>query len=474
MESSRRNFLKLSAIGLAANATAEVPMFADPMPSATPGPISVWVTNDKQRCSAAAPVTWKPKTKNVSSNVITLNPAKKYQEILGFGAAFTEASCYMFDQLTPEARDKLFHDLFHSAGMGFNVCRTCIGSSDYATRVYSYNEGDPDPELTRFSIEHDRGYVLPMLRAARKMNPDLFLFSSPWSPPGWTKANNSMLGGSMRRKYMSSYANYFLKFLRAYEAEGVTIQAITVQNEVDTDQDGRMPACIWPQEYEADFVRQNLGPLFEREGVKTKIWLIDHNYNLWGRALGELEMPDVLKYANSIAWHGYVGQPEWMDRVRDKVPDVKMYWTEGGPDYTDANYAKDWVNWSSTVTGILRHWCQSITAWNLALDEKGRPNIGPFTCGGLVTIHSESKEISYSSQYWAFAHYSKSIRRGTRRFESISPTTEVQHVAFENTDGQRVVILTNPGVARTVGLLGGAFSAQLLLDANSVTTCVWS
>jgi glucosylceramidase len=340
--------------------------------------------------------------------------------------------------------------------------------------VYSYNEGDPDPELTRFSIEHDRGYVLPMLRAARKMNPDLFLFSSPWSPPGWTKANNSMLGGSMRRKYMSSYANYFLKFLRAYEAEGVTIQAITVQNEVDTDQDGRMPACIWPQEYEADFVRQNLGPLFEREGVKTKIWLIDHNYNLWGRALGELEMPDVLKYANSIAWHGYVGQPEWMDRVRDKVPDVKMYWTEGGPDYTDANYAKDWVNWSSTFTGILRHWCQSITAWNLALDEKGRPNIGPFTCGGLVTIHSESKEISYSSQYWAFAHYSKSIRRGTRRFESISPTTEVQHVAFENTDGQRVVILTNPGVARTVGLLAGAFSAQLLLDANSVTTCVWS
>src|ERR1051326_186726 len=114
------------------------------------------------------------------------------------------------------------------------------------------------------------------------------------------------------------------------------------------------------------------------------------------------------------------------------------------------------------------------TAWNLALDEKGRPNIGPFTCGGLVTIHSESKEISYSGQYWAFAHYSKSIRRGARRFESISPTTEVQHVAFENTDGQRVVILTNPGVARTVGLLGGAFSAQLLLDANSVTTCVWS
>src|ERR1051326_5191924 len=233
MESSRRNFLKLSAIGLAANATGEVPMFDDPMPSATLGPISVWVTNDKQRYSAGVPVAWKPKAKNISSNAITLNPAKKYQEILGFGAAFTEASCYIFNQLAPEARDKLFRDLFHSEGMGFNVCRTCIGSSDYATRVYSYDEGEPDPVLTRFSIEHDRGYVLPILRAARKMNPNLFLFSSPWSPPGWMKANNSMLGGSMRRKYMSSYADYFLKFLRAYETEGVPVQAITVQNEVE-------------------------------------------------------------------------------------------------------------------------------------------------------------------------------------------------------------------------------------------------
>ena len=107
------------------------------------------------------------------------------------------------------------------------------------------------------------------------------------------KANGSMLGGSMRRAYMPSYANYFVKFLQGYESEGVPVQAVTVQNEVDTDQDGRMPACIWPQEYEADFVRRNLGPAFQSNGIKTQIWLVDHNYNLWGRAIGELETPDV-------------------------------------------------------------------------------------------------------------------------------------------------------------------------------------
>src|SRR5262249_48827243 len=142
MGSTRRNFLKLSAISLAANATHVVPMFSDPMPaSASPGQISIWVTNDKQRYGTGTPVNWKQGNTKVSSNVITLNPAKKYQEILGFGAALTEASCYTFNRLAPEARERLFHDLFHTEGMGFNVCRTCIGSSDYATHAYSYDEG---------------------------------------------------------------------------------------------------------------------------------------------------------------------------------------------------------------------------------------------------------------------------------------------------------------------------------------------
>ena len=136
-----------------------------------------------------------------SEAAIVLNPGKKFQTILGFGAAFTDAACYMFNQLSGPAREQLFHEMFHPSEMGLNVCRTCMGASDYSTQAYSYDEGDPDPELKRFSIAHDREYILPMLRQARKMNPDLFLFSSPWSPPGWMKSGGSMLGGSMRRRY---------------------------------------------------------------------------------------------------------------------------------------------------------------------------------------------------------------------------------------------------------------------------------
>ncbi len=470
---TRREFLRLSVAGLAAASPSlrrlggEAAFF-----EGASGSISLRVTAANQRFAPAASIDWRRGSPR-SSTTITLNPAKTFQEILGFGAAFTDAACYTFNRLSPAEREPLFHELFHPTAMGLNVCRTCVGSSDYATKVYSYDEGEPDPELTRFSIAHDKEYILPMLREARRVNPELFLFASPWSPPGWMKANRSMLGGNMRREFMPSYANYFLKFLQEYENEGVPIQAITVQNEVDTDQDGKMPACIWPQEYEADFVRQHLGPVLEKAGVRTKIWLIDHNYNLWGRAIGELETPDVRRYANAIAWHGYVGRPEWMDRVHEAYPDAEMHWTEGGPDYTDPNYARDWCNWSKTFTEILRHWCCSITGWNLALDEKGRPNLGPFSCGGLVTVHSETKQITRSGQHAALMHYSSSIRRGARRFDSQSRTNGIDHVALENPDGERVLVLTNAGGPQTVSVQQGKRYAEVSLPADSVTTLRW-
>lgn len=474
---TRRDFVKVSGLAgaaLAAGGFSE-PKSASPRAVATTdsGTIAVWVTNENQRLASASPVEWRPASGPAPSDSVLLDPGKTFQPILGFGAAFTDAACYMFNQLSHDARTELFDRLFHPSELGLNVCRACMGSSDYSTKVYSYDEGEPDPELKRFSIEHDRAYILPMLREARTVNSDLFLFASPWSPPGWMKANGSMLGGSMRRKYMQAYANYFLKFLQGYESEGVPVQAVTIQNEVDTDQDGRMPACIWPQEYEADFVRENLGPLLESKGMKTKIWLIDHNYDLWGRAIAELETRGVRKYANAIAWHGYLGEPEWIDRVHDIFPDAEMYWTEGGPDYTDPNYEKDWAQWSQTFTGVLRNWCRSITAWNFALDEQGRPNIGPFSCGGRVTINSQSKAISYSGQYWALAHYSRFIRRGAVRFDSQSGAQSLNHAGFENPDGQRNLVLTNSGAARTCALRLGEVTAAVPLPRNSVVTMQW-
>jgi len=479
-EHTRRDFLRLSAAGLAAGATAEaLPVWSlpgsGPLRSANPGAgeIAVRVTDEKRRFESAPALAWQQGSSRRSAETITLNPEKRFQEILGFGAAFTDASCYVFSQLPAETREQLFHELFHPSEMGLNVCRTCVGASDYSTEVYSFDEGDPDPELKRFSIDHDRTYFLPALRQARKENPDLFLFSSPWSPPGWMKANGSMLGGSMRKKYFASYAHYFLKFLQGYAGEGVSIQAVTSQNEVDTDQDGRMPACLWGQEYEIEFVKNHLGPVLKANNIPTKIWLLDHNYNLWGRAICELDDPDVRKYANAVAWHGYVGSAEMMSKVHDAHPDAEMHWTEGGPDITSPRYATDWTDWSHTFTEALRNWCQSLTGWNLALDEKGRPNIGPFPCGGLVTIHSQTREITRSGQYWAFAHFSRLIRRGARRFDSQGMEPEVAHVACENPDGQKVLVLTNTGAARAVVLQMGSWIADVPLAADSVTTLAW-
>jgi glucosylceramidase len=474
MEKTRREFLRSSAVGLAATATARaLPMFA--MDSAGQDrEITAWVTSEKNRFARASGLRWRTSAAKPSEQTIVLNPEKEFQTILGFGAAFTDAACYTFNQLSPPARERLFHELFHPAEMGLNVCRTCMGSSDYSTKVYSYDEGEADPELKRFSIEQDRQYILPTLREARKANPEIFLFSSPWSPPGWMKAGGSMLGGSMRRRYMEAYAHYFLKFLQAYAGEGVAIQAVTPQNEVDTDQDGRMPACIWPQEYEIEFVGKHLGPLLEKQGLATKIWVLDHNYNLWGRAVAELDDPVLRKYCNAIAWHGYVGTPEMMTKAHEAHPDAEMHWTEGGPDYTSPDYLTDWAKWGEMFTTALRDWCGSLTGWNLALDELGRPNIGPFPCGGLVTIHSQTGELTRSGQYWAFAHFSRAVRRGARRFDSQSTLTGISHAAFANPDGTRVLVVTNSGPAQTATVQMEAMQADIALDKDSMATWVWS
>jgi glucosylceramidase len=477
---SRRDFLEISALGLAA---AAVPVdlaqpsaaMAKPERAAPPASpeISGWATAGEERFAAVPKLNWNEAAAPPASDHIRLNPARKFQSILGFGGAFTDATCYTFNRLAPATREQLFHEMFHPSEMGLSTGRICVGASDYSTKLYSYDDGDADPTLSRFSIDHDREYILPILRQARKANPDLFLFSTPWSPPGWMKFNNSMLGGSMRNHYLPVYAQYYLKFLQAYASEGVPLHALTSQNEVDTDQDGRMPACLWGQEYEIQFVRDHLGPLLEKNGVNTKIWVLDHNYSLWGRAICTLEDEKLRQYCNAVAWHGYYGKPEMMMKVQDAYPEVEMHWTEGGPDYTDPGYLNDWCKWGGVFTDALSHWCRSITAWNLALDEHGKPNIGPFPCGGVVTIDSQTREITRSGQFWAFAQFSRAIRRGARRFESSSRVGDVRHIAVENPDGQHVLILTNPGPARNIELRLSNMAASVPLKEASVTTLVW-
>jgi glucosylceramidase len=346
--------------------------------------------------------------------------------------------------------------------------------------VYSLDESaDPDPELKKFSIEHDKAYYLPMLREARKANPDLFLFSSPWSPPGWMKPNNSMLGGAMRKQSFEPYAHYFRKFLEGYKMEGVAIDAVTVQNETDAEQEGRMSACLWSQEQEIEFVKGFLGPTLKKAGLPTKIWVLDHNYNLWGRAIDELSDPAAYEFVDGIAWHGYVGDAGAMSRVHDAFPKKNAYWTEGGPDINLPDYQTDWAKWGDQFNSILNNWARSITAWNVALDEVGKPNVGPFSCGGVITIENASHKVTRSGQYLAFAHYSKHVKRGARVFASnaigdLGKGSAVSHTGFCNPDGSCVLVLANTGAERSVQLLHGSRSLDVDLPADSLQTLHWS
>jgi glucosylceramidase len=465
---SRRTFLKFAA--LAASSTASPPWTAWAAESA---PLKAWRTTGQQRFAPIEAPAWRAETP--ASPCIHLDPNQRYQQVLGFGAALTDASCYLLEQLDPLRRKALLDECFGSSGLRFSVARTTIGSSDYSLNAYSYDDTDsPDPELAHFSIEHDRKYILPLLREGRQTNPDLFYFSSPWSPPGWMKAGNSLMGGSMRKHYFPAYAQYFVKYLEAYAVDGVKINAVTVQNEVDTDQDGRMPQALWGQEYEMDFVKNHLGPALEKSSLDTKIWILDHNYNLWGRVIDELSDPAVYKYVDGVAWHGYYGPPSDMTRVHDMFPEKHAYWTEGGPDINAPDYATDWTKWSSTFTGILRNWARCIVSWNLVLDEQGKPNIGPFSCGGLVTLNSRTRELTRSGQYWAFAHYSKSIQRGAHVFASAGDFKEINHVAVQNPDGSHVLVLTNTGHEQDVQCAFREQSFSLSLPPDSITTLVWS
>lgn len=477
---SRRGFLKGASAAAALTATHGIPAFAKGIASAEP--VKVWATFRDRRHAPSDPLAWKPVTQ-VEADAIVLDPLATRQEILGFGAALTDASCYVLSQLSQPEREAVMHDLFASDEMAMNVCRTCIGASDYSRNVYSFDESpEPDPELAKFSIKHDKAYILPVLREARKTNPELFLFSSPWSPPGWMKPNNSMLGGSMRERSFSPYSRYFLKFLEGYEAEGVVIDAVTVQNEVDAEQEGRMPACLWAQEQEIEFVSTHLGPTLRKAGRSTKIWVLDHNYNLWGRAIAELGDPAAYEYIDGIAWHGYVGEASAMSRVHDAFPQKSAYWTEGGSDFNARDYATDYTQKAKTFNEILRNWARSITAWNLALDEKGKPNIGPFFCGGVITVDSTTHQVTKSGLYWTFAHYSRHVRRGARVFATNGVggdakkgnAASVSHVGFRNPDGSFVLVIANNGPEASVQLVLGSSALDLDLPADSVHTLEWA
>lgn len=391
--------------------------------------------------------------------------------ILGFGAAFTDASCRVLAAMGPEPQAALLREMYGQDNNGFSTVRIPIGASDYSESVYSYDDGASDPDLLRFSTSHDRSYIMPALKAVLAINPSTFFFGSAWSPPGWMKYSATMLGGTIRPQNIDAYSRYLKLFVDAYARAGIPISALTTQNEIDADQAGKMPACPWTESDEATLITKLANLL---KGTPTQIWTLGHNYDLWGRAADQLSKTELKTLIRAVAWHGYSGTPDKMRTIRQMFPEVEMHWTEGFVGYEASEYLTGWCDSANTFIDILNNGAQSITVWNVALDEHGKPNIGPFRCGGLVTIHSQTGEVVRSGMYWALAHFSRAIRRGALHLSTSGRPAQVKHLAFRNVDGSRALIVCNKGPARKISVSEGRKQLELQLEPDSITSAVWA
>lgn len=376
-------------------------------------------------------------------------------DFVGFGVALTGSSCYMLNQMDKEQRKEFLKDIYSADGLALSVARLTVGSSDYSAELYSYDDERDDISLEKFSVDRDREYIIPMIKEVLGVKEDLFLYSSPWTPPAWMKTGGSLCGGHMREKYIDCYANYYVKYLKEYAKEGISIKALTPQNETETTQNGLMPACLWHPDIEAKFII-SLKKKLKAEGIDADIWMLDHNFDCYNRVLWMFEeYPELKDDCKAVAWHYYSGTYEMTDIVKEKLGDIEFHFTEGGPGIFE-NYGEDYCKWASVIINALSHNCRSFTGWNLLLDENGAPNIGPYFCGGLATLSSVTGELSYSGQYRAFKHISKFIRPGAKvynvsikgdgkRYSSYPHIgTEVLAVAAENTDSGKVLIMCNP------------------------------
>lgn len=452
--------------------------------SIAPRSVHAWVTTgDQSKLLQRQPtINATPGTATTPGMpTITVDESKSYQRMLGFGAAMTDASAYLIQQkMSAHDREALLQDLFgRSNGIGLSFIRVPMGASDFSLRHYSYDDmtgAETDSALARFSIDADRADKLPLLRRALAINPELKVMASPWSPPGWMKTTNSLITGTLLPRFYDSYADYFVKFIRAYEAEGVPVHAISLQNEPNFEP-ADYPGMKLEARARADVIGNHMGPLFARAGIKTLIWDWDHNWDLPQQPLDVLSDPTAQKYIQGVAWHCYGGDVSAQGAVHDAHPDKDTYFTECSGGEWSPKFEEN-LKWTvnTLIIGATRNWARGVLLWNLALDEKFGPHLGGCgNCRGVVTISSTTGGYTRNVEYYALAHASKFVRPGAHRIASESSDSSLSSVAFSNADdGSKVLIVLNLA-ARTQTFAVRARSSvfSYALPSTSVVTFVW-
>ena len=413
---------------------------------------------------------------------IDLDAAEPRQEMLGFGVSLTDASAWLLSELRPDRREKLLRHLFGPAGIGLSIVRLNVGSSDYATALYNYNDAAGDVRMELFSVARDDRYLIPMFKEIRAVRPDLYTFASTWSCPGWMKTSGAMCGGALRDDCLPAFANYLVAYLKAYRRRGVTVDALTVNNEPDTDQDGGCPACLISGKQEAELAGRLLPSRLKAAGLSTDIWILDHNYDLWERVLGQLRDPEVRANVAAVAWHPYAGKPEMIEKVRAEFPDVVFHMTENGPSLARWD-RRDAFWWSRNIFDALNHGCSSYCGWNLCLDQDGQPNAGHFACGGFVELDSRQLDktaFKASAQCVAIGHVAPYVKRGAHLLATgaWSKDGDVVGAAFRNPDGTLVLVCAASHTEKTnrrsvqVKCRGQYLALRLPVRAGSLTTVI--
>lgn len=376
---------------------------------------------------------------------INLDPTVQYQSMDGFGFSLTGGSAQHLIKMSPDKRKEVLLDLFSADGNGIGVSylRISIGSSDLDEKAFSYDDvapGTEDLELDQFTLQEDENDLIPILQEILDINPEIKIMASPWSPPAWMKTNSSTKGGSLEKKYFNVYAEYMVKYIQSMSGHGIVIDAITVQNE--PLHPGNNPSLYMSAEDQAEFIKNSLGPLFNKENIKAKIIIYDHNADRIDYPMTVLSDSVAKSYVDGTAFHLYGGEIEYLSVVHEAHPDRNIYFTEqwvGAP----GNFEQDF-SWhiKNLIIGASRNWCKTVLEWNLTSNPELKPHTpgGCTKCLGAITIDGD--DVTKNPAYYTIAHASKFVRPGSKRIYS-SYNDTLSNVAFLTPDNSIILIVLN-------------------------------
>jgi glucosylceramidase len=447
---------------------------------ATAGQIRVVESSDERHTSLEERPAIAFGTTRAPELTITVNEAVRYQSIDGFGASLTDSSAWLlWNQLDAAQRKETLEKLFDpQKGIGLSMLRQPMGASDFALEDYSYDDvpaGESDPELRNFSVERDERYIVPILKEILAFNPQVKIIASPWSPPGWMKTSQSMIQGSLLPSAYKPLANYFVKFVKAYQQAGIPIFAVTMQNE-PLNVTNNYPSMNMTGIEQAAFLRDDLGPAFRGAGLKTKIFIFDHNWDLIAHPIAVLSDERAAEFADGIAIHCYGGSVTAQNELHERFPQKEIWSTEcSGGEWQKGNLLEQQAR---LIIDSMRAWSKSVILWNLVLDQNHEPFLGGCTtCRGVMTVKHDvtPAQVIPTTDYTALGHASKFVRPGAVRVESNSfGQGSLEDVAFRNPDGSLVLMVVNSGTAAiTFNIAWKGKYAQYFLRKQSVATFVW-